>query len=89
MSDYGYEYDEIVRKAQERVQECKDTIPGYREKVLERLIEREMTFEAISYNSNLDRKERCRKAEEEAKAQEHSTVTKCVCAKIKSLFGGK
>lgn len=80
-----YTVEELQQRVKDRVQEWKDTIPGYREAVLERVIEQEMYKEAGRYNSDLDYIERCKEAEAQQK-QEHSSVCQCVCTKIKALF---
>lgn len=79
------EVERLQQRARDRVKEWKETIPGYRESVLESIIEGEMYRKALDYNCDLDYQERCRQSEEQKK-QEHSNVVKCVCAKIKELF---
>lgn len=84
---HEYEQEELRKRALKRIQECKDNIPGYREQILESLIEREMFSKALEHNSNLDYQERLRKAQSAAvEREQHSNSIKCFCSKIRELL---
>lgn len=67
------------------VQERLKKDPTYKDSILEKLIRKEMWNEAASSLSNVAYEERCKRWQA-ARVEEHATVYRCVCSRVKELF---